>query len=193
MYYHCPGRTCTLVNDRLRRKTEIYGGRAQLPYTMCVYGAIRWETDSVYGDRTKIRTDLKINICAPYTELYDCRIWSYITVRDRIRSYTATVTVQFNEQHVLCSSHIFFEENSEYTFKCEVFRLLFPSPIRDLSRHYQRLKVKDRWTKKFYHSNRHITSIRLLSHDSLATEKRRWTVTNTDKIVPEYFKAFFDI
>jgi hypothetical protein len=36
-----PGRACTFVNDRLRRKTEIYGGRAWLPYTTCVYGVIR--------------------------------------------------------------------------------------------------------------------------------------------------------
>jgi hypothetical protein len=52
-----PGRTDTLVNDRLRRETEIYGGRTHGPYTICVYGAIRSETESVYGDREKIRSD----------------------------------------------------------------------------------------------------------------------------------------
>jgi hypothetical protein len=55
LYY--PGRTCTIVNDRLRRKTEIYRDRARLPYTTRVHGVIRWETDSVYGDRTKMLSD----------------------------------------------------------------------------------------------------------------------------------------
>ena len=35
-----PGRTCAVVNDRLRRKMEKYGGRARLPHTMLVYGVI---------------------------------------------------------------------------------------------------------------------------------------------------------
>jgi len=52
-----PGRTCTIVNDRLRRTTEIYRDRARLPYTTRVHGLIRRETDSVYGDRTKILSD----------------------------------------------------------------------------------------------------------------------------------------
>jgi hypothetical protein len=51
-----PGRTGTVVNDRLRRETEIYGGRTHLAYTICVYGAIRSETESVHGDREKIRS-----------------------------------------------------------------------------------------------------------------------------------------
>jgi hypothetical protein len=51
------GRTCTIVNDCLRRKTEIYRDRARLPYTTRVHGVIRWETDSVYGDRTKVLSD----------------------------------------------------------------------------------------------------------------------------------------
>jgi hypothetical protein len=93
-----PGRTCTIANDRLQRTTEIYRDRARLPYTTRVNGLIRRETDSVYGDRTKILSDWRGNICASYTELYDCRIRSYNAVRDRIRSYTAVATVQFNEQ-----------------------------------------------------------------------------------------------
>ncbi len=36
-----PGRICTVVNDRLRRKTEIYGGRTLFPYTGTVYGVKR--------------------------------------------------------------------------------------------------------------------------------------------------------
>jgi hypothetical protein len=90
-----PGRTCTVVNDRLRWKTEIYGGRTQDPYTGTVYGVKRWETDTVYGDRIKKRSDLKVTVSTPYTELYDCRIRSYIIVCCRIRSYTVTVWVTF--------------------------------------------------------------------------------------------------
>jgi hypothetical protein len=52
-----PGRIYTVVNDRLRRKTEIYGGRKRLPHTGPVYDVKRSETDSVYGDRVKIRSD----------------------------------------------------------------------------------------------------------------------------------------
>ena len=52
-----PGRIGTVVNDRLRRKTEIYGGRTRTPYTSTVYDGKRSETDSVYGDRVKIRSD----------------------------------------------------------------------------------------------------------------------------------------
>jgi hypothetical protein len=90
-----PGRTCTVVNDRLRWKTEIYGGRTQDPYTGTVYGVKRWETDTVYGDRIKNRSDLKVTVSTPYTELYDYRIRSYIIVCCRIRSYTVTVWVTF--------------------------------------------------------------------------------------------------
>jgi hypothetical protein len=99
IYYRCndniPGRTCTVVNDRLRWKTEIYGGRTQDPCTGTVYGVKRWETDTVYGDRIKIRSDLKVTVSTPYTELYDCRIRSYIIVCSRIRSYTVPVCVTF--------------------------------------------------------------------------------------------------
>jgi hypothetical protein len=52
-----PGRIGTVVNDRLRRKTEIYGGRTRTPHTGTVYDVKRSETDSVYGDRVKIRSD----------------------------------------------------------------------------------------------------------------------------------------
>ena len=56
---------------------------------MCIiYGAICRQTDSVYGGRTKVRCNLKINICVPYTELYDCRIRLYNTMYGRIRLYT---------------------------------------------------------------------------------------------------------
>jgi hypothetical protein len=94
-WYTIPGRTCTVVNDRLRRKTEIYGVRTQVPYTGTVYGVKRWKTDSVYGDRIKIRSNLKVKFSTPYTELYDCRIRSYITVCGRIWSYTVTICVRF--------------------------------------------------------------------------------------------------
>ncbi len=52
-----PGRIVMVVNDRLRRKTEIYGGRTRTPHTGTVYDVKRLETDSVYGDRVKIRSD----------------------------------------------------------------------------------------------------------------------------------------
>ncbi len=52
-----PGRTCTIVNDLLRRTTEIYRDCARLPYTTRAHGVIQWETDSVYGDRTKMLSD----------------------------------------------------------------------------------------------------------------------------------------
>jgi hypothetical protein len=52
-----PGRIGTVVNDRLRRKTEIYGDRTRTPHTGTVYDVKRSETDSVYGDRVKIRSD----------------------------------------------------------------------------------------------------------------------------------------
>ncbi len=52
-----PGRIGTVVNDRLRRKTEIYGGRTRTSHTGTVYDVKRSETDSVYGDRVKIRSD----------------------------------------------------------------------------------------------------------------------------------------
>ncbi len=55
-----PGRICAVLNDRSRRKTE------------------------VYGDRIKIRSDSKLKFSTPYTELYDCRIRSYIIVCGRI-------------------------------------------------------------------------------------------------------------
>ncbi len=89
MFY--PGRTCTVVNDRLRWRTETYGGRTQNPYTGTVYGVKRWEMDTVYGDRMKIRSDFKVTVCTPYTELYDCRIRSYIIVCGRIRLQYASL------------------------------------------------------------------------------------------------------
>jgi hypothetical protein len=52
-----PGRIGTVVNDRLRRKTGIYGGRTRTPHTGTVYDVKQSETDSVYGDRVKIRSD----------------------------------------------------------------------------------------------------------------------------------------
>ncbi len=75
-----PGRTCRVVNDRLRRKTGIYASRRRLLYMISLYDVKRPETDSVYGGRAKIRRDLQINSSAPYTEIKDCRIRSYITV-----------------------------------------------------------------------------------------------------------------
>jgi hypothetical protein len=58
-----------VVNDRLRRKAEICGGRTLFPCT-----------GSVYRDRIKIRSDSKVEFSNPYTELYDCRIRSYMVV-----------------------------------------------------------------------------------------------------------------
>jgi hypothetical protein len=86
-----PGRTCTVVNDRLRWKTETYGGRTQDPYTSTLYGVKRWEMDTVYGDRMKIQSDLEVTVCTPYTELYDCRKRSYIIVYGRIRLQYASL------------------------------------------------------------------------------------------------------
>jgi hypothetical protein len=40
---------------------------------MRVYGEKPWETDSVYGDRVKIRSGSKLNLSASYTEPYDYR------------------------------------------------------------------------------------------------------------------------
>jgi hypothetical protein len=45
------------MHDRKRPLTEIYRDRARLPYATRVHGIIRWETDSVYGDRTKVLSD----------------------------------------------------------------------------------------------------------------------------------------
>ena len=98
---HNPGRICTIVNDRLRRKAEIYGDHTQVSYTGTVYGMKRWETDSVYGDRIKIRSDSKVKFSTPYTELYDCRI----------RSYTVTICVTFQirtENEWVYNSKCFF-------------------------------------------------------------------------------------
>ncbi len=52
-------------------------------------------TVSVYGDRIKIRSDSKVKFSTPYTEIYDCRIRSYIIVYSRIWSYTVTICVTF--------------------------------------------------------------------------------------------------
>ncbi len=52
-----PGRIGTVVNDRLRRKTDIYAGRTRTPYTGTVYDVKQSETDSANGDRVKIRSD----------------------------------------------------------------------------------------------------------------------------------------
>jgi hypothetical protein len=60
MYRGYPGRICTVVKDRLRRKMEIYGGRTLFPYTGTVYGD---------GDRIRIRSDSKVKFSTPYTEL----------------------------------------------------------------------------------------------------------------------------
>ncbi len=76
--------------------TEIYGGRTRTLHTSTVYDVKRSETHSVYRDRVKIRVDWKLNSFAPYTELYDYRIRSYITVCDRIWSYTV---YPFSDSH----------------------------------------------------------------------------------------------
>ncbi len=60
-WYYSSGGICTVVNDRLRRKMEIYGFR-------------------IYGDRIKIQSDWKVKFSTPYTELYDCCIRSYMVV-----------------------------------------------------------------------------------------------------------------
>jgi hypothetical protein len=80
-----PGRTYTVVNDRLRRKTEIYGDRTRLPYTMRVYGVIRWETDFVYGDRKKNTEWIKDkHLCSVYRDIRQ----PYTVVYHRVLSYT---------------------------------------------------------------------------------------------------------
>ncbi len=93
-----PGRTCTVVNGRLRWNTETYGGRTQDPYTGTVYGVKRWETDTVYGDRIKIWSDLMVTVCTSYTIVYY-----------RVRPYTVTVCVTF-QIHTEVSEYI----NSKY-------------------------------------------------------------------------------
>jgi hypothetical protein len=46
-----PSQTCTVISDRLRRKTEKGPSRRRLPSTISTYDAKRQETDPVYGSR----------------------------------------------------------------------------------------------------------------------------------------------
>jgi hypothetical protein len=72
------------MHGRKRPFTE-KNGDIRRSYTVSVHGhRIRSETDSVYGDRIKIRSDSKVKFSTPYTEIYDCRIRSYIIVYSRI-------------------------------------------------------------------------------------------------------------
>jgi hypothetical protein len=86
------------MHGRKRPFTE-KNGDIRRSYTVSVHRhRIRSETvkpDSVYGDRIKIRSDSKVKLSTPYTELYDCRIRSYIIVYSRIWSYTVTICVTF--------------------------------------------------------------------------------------------------
>ncbi len=56
---------------------------------------MKWsETDIIYGDRIKIRTDLNVTISTPLTELYDCRIGCILScaaVYDHIRLQCASL------------------------------------------------------------------------------------------------------
>ncbi len=55
-----------------KRPFTVKNGDIRRSYTGSVHGhRIRSETDTVYGDRIKIWSDLKVTVCTPYTELYD--------------------------------------------------------------------------------------------------------------------------
>ncbi len=75
-----------------KRPFTVKNGDIRRSYTGSVHGHhIRSETDTVYGDRIKIWSDLKVTVCTPYTELYDCRIRSFIIVCGRIRLQYASL------------------------------------------------------------------------------------------------------
>jgi len=88
-----PGRTRTVVNDRLRRLTEVNEDRLRPPCTISVYGAERQETDSVYGGREKIRRFRNLINDAPFTEFNGDKRLSFRVVYHRMRPYTIVIYI----------------------------------------------------------------------------------------------------
>ncbi len=80
----------TVVNDRLRRLTEVNEDRSRPPCATSVYGAERQETDSVYDAREKIP---QVDHPLSSTTVYGDKRPSFVVVYHRMRPYTIVVCI----------------------------------------------------------------------------------------------------
>ena len=161
-----PGRTDTVVNDRLRRYTAINGDRTRPPYTMNVYGAKRQETDSVYGSREKIRRFWKVIFDTPFTEINGDKRLPFTVVYHRMWSYTIVVYITDAKSTCVCDWPV--GENFENLLASEeIFWRIFSPSSRAFSQKFCRS------TKFLYFSHRFcisIESIAILSKVESKTE-----------------------
>ncbi len=86
-----------------KRPFTVKNGDIRRSYTGSVHGhRIRNETVR-NGYRIKIRSDLKVTVSTPYTEIYDCRIrLPYTIVYYRVQPYTIVYVcsmAHFSDSH----------------------------------------------------------------------------------------------